>query len=166
MRTAMTGRYDCHIPALDIALNTGMRVSEQFSLTWDAVNLRRNEIVLDETKNGNHRQIPINSVCAAAFEVLATKRKHSGDRVFQASRGGPINTPRAWFKSAMDDAKITGFRWHDLRHTFCSRLAMAGVDIRTIAEFAGHKTLAMTMRYSHLSPSHKLTAIEMLAVAS
>ena len=63
-----------------------------------------------------------------------------------------MDNPRAWFEAALMDAKIKDFRWHDLRHTFCSRLAMAGVDIRTIAQLAGHKTLAMAMRYSHLSP--------------
>jgi len=162
LRKAMRGRYESHIPALDVALNTGMRLSEQFSLAWDCVDLKRREIVLDETKNGSARTIPINTVCAAAFGVLAAKPHSKHERIFQGVRGEPINNPRAWFEPAMAGAKIENFRWHDLRHTFCSRLAMAGVDIRTIAALAGHKTLSMAMRYSHLSPSHNLSAIERL----
>lgn len=166
LRVAMRGRYDCHLPALDVALHTGMRLSEQFSLTWDCVDLKRREITLNETKNGSSRHIPINTDCAAAFGVLAAKPHGKQDRVFRGVRGEAINNPRAWFETAMADAKIEKVRWHDLRHTFCSRLAMAGVDIRTIAALAGHKTLAMAMRYSHLSPEHNLSAIERLTSAN
>jgi len=88
--------------------------------------------------------------------------QHRYSRVLRSVRGEPLNNPRAWFEQALKDAKIKDFRWHDLRHTFCSRLAMAGVDIRTIAQLAGHKTLAMAMRYSHLSPSRNLNAVEKL----
>ena len=162
LRKVMRKLYQCHLPALDVAINTGMRLSEQFSLTWDSVDLQRREISLDETKNGSSRHIPINSICLAAFKTLSLKPHGRTDRVFQSVRGRAINNPRAWFEVALAEAKIENFRWHDLRHTFCSRLAMAGVDIRTIAQLAGHKTLAMAMRYSHLSPSHNLNAIERL----
>ena len=66
------------------------------------------------------------------------------------------------FMPALKQAKIEGFRWHDLRHTFASRLVMAGVDLRTVQELLGHKTMAMTMRYSHLSPQHQLDAVKRL----
>jgi len=82
--------------------------------------------------------------------------------VFRSSRGEPLNRPRAWFTTAIEEAKIEGFHWHDLRHTFCSRMAMAGVDILVIGQIAGHKTLQITKRYSHLSPSHNLSATEKL----
>ena len=54
------------------------------------------------------------------------------------------------------------FHWHDLRHTFASRLVMAGVDLRTLAQLLGHRTLQMVMRYAHLSQSHELAAVERL----
>ena len=60
-------------------------------------------------------------------------------------------------------AGLADFTWHCLRHTFASRLAMAGVDLRTIQELMGHKTIAMTCRYAHLAESHKLAAVERLS---
>ena len=162
LRAVMRERYPSHIPALDVALNTGMRKGEQFSLTWDCVDLKRKQIALDETKNGSSRHIPINSTCLEAFNLLAKSSHKKTDRIFRSTLGEPLNDPRQWFATAMDEANIAGFRWHDLRHTFCSRLVMAGVDIRTVAELAGHKTLAMAMRYAHLAPAHNLNAIEKL----
>lgn len=162
LRAVMRERYPSHIPALDVALNTGMRKGEQFSLTWDCVDLKRKQIALDETKNGSSRHIPINSTCLEAFNLLAKSPHKKTDRIFRSTLGEPLNDPRQWFATAMDEANIAGFRWHDLRHTFCSRLVMAGVDIRTVAELAGHKTLAMAMRYAHLAPAHNLNAIEKL----
>jgi integrase len=59
-------------------------------------------------------------------------------------------------------AGLTAFTWHCLRHTFASRLVMAGVDIRTVQELMGHKTIGMTVRYAHLAPTHTLAAVERL----
>jgi integrase len=162
LRRVMAKKYACHIPALDVAMYSGMRLTEQFTLTWENVDLKRKEITLDETKNGSSRVVRIHPKCAAAFKALAVAKHEKIDRVFKSSRGEPLNNPRKWFEAAIEEAKIQGFRWHDLRHTFCSRLAMKGVDIRSIAQLAGHKTLAMAMRYSHLSPSHDQKAIEKL----
>ena len=77
-------------------------------------------------------------------------------------QGEPLAGARHWFKPAIRTAKIRGFTWHCLRHTFASRLVMAGVDIRTVQELMGHNTIAMTVRYSHLAPTHTLAAVERL----
>jgi integrase len=76
--------------------------------------------------------------------------------------GEPVLGPRYWFEAALPKAKIRKFSWHCLRHTFASRLVMAGVDLRTVQELMGHKSIEMTVRYSHLSPKHTLAAVERL----
>ena len=70
------------------------------------------------------------------------------------------------FEPALREAKISDFRWHDLRHTFGSRLTMAGVDLRTIQELMRHKTIKMTLRYTHLSPTHTLEAVNKLCLTN
>src|SRR5258708_7897358 len=66
------------------------------------------------------------------------------------------------FGPAVERGGIVNFHWHDLPHTFASRLVMAGVDLTTVKELMGHKTITMTQRYAHLSPAHKLNAVERL----
>ncbi len=83
--------------------------------------------------------------------------------MFVQANGEPYqDTPKAW-DAARQAAGLGDFRWHDLRHTFGSRLAMAGVDILTIKELMGHKTLTMTQRYAHLSPAHLGRAVDVLS---
>jgi site-specific recombinase XerD len=77
-----------------------------------------------------------------------------------------VSTPRQWFEPAVKEARLAAFTWHCLRHTFASRLVMAGVDLRTVQELMGHKTIAMTCRYAHLAPSHKLAAVERLSASA
>ncbi len=73
---------------------------------------------------------------------------------------------REWFEDAVEAAKIPDFRFHDLRHTFASRLVMAGVDLRTVMELMGHSDISMTMRYSHLAPAHIQDAVDRLVERS
>jgi integrase len=81
-------------------------------------------------------------------------------------RGEPLQGYEHWFGPAVKEARIKEFTWYCLRHTFASRLAMAGVDLRTLAELMGHQTIQMTMRYAHLAPSHTLAAVERLVSQS
>jgi integrase len=112
-------------------------------------------------------RIPLNDAALAAFRALE-KRKKSRYVFLRtpghgAKDGEEVRSPRAWFEDAVEEAKIENLTWHDLRHTFASRLVMAGVDIRKVAELMGHKTIQMTMRYAHLAPEHKLEAVKRLA---
>ena len=75
----------------------------------------------------------------------------------------PVNL-RTPFETAMRRAKVADFRWHDLRHTFASYLAMNGATLAEIAEALGHKTLAMVKRYSHLSQGHMTRVVERMNV--
>jgi integrase len=75
-------------------------------------------------------------------------------------RGEPLKGYKHWFDPALREAGISFFTWYCLPYTFASRLVMAGVGLRTVAELIGHKTIQMTMRYAHLAPAHKLAAIK------
>ena len=162
LREVLLVNAPAQLPALDVALNTGMRKGEQFTLEWSQVEFERKRIHLSQTKNGSSREIPLNKTCLATLKSLHKKRPDDG-AVFRSSRyKQPLADPKKWFETALRDAKIKDFRWHDLRHTFISRLVMRGVDLRTVQELAGHKSITMTVRYSHLSPQHNQKAIEIL----
>jgi len=166
IRAVILKRCPRHMEELDIALNTGMRKGEQYSLEWPEVSFKRKRIGLDETKNGSSREIPMNKTCLNAFEALYARRPHEG-RVCQSKFGEDLNDSRTWFDLVIEEASqliptLKGFTWHCLRHTFISRLVMKGVDLRTAQELAGHKTISMTVRYAHLAPEHNQAAIEKL----
>jgi integrase len=82
--------------------------------------------------------------------------------VFTDKGGKRFNNVRRSFNSALRRVGIKDFRFHDLRHCFASHLVMAGIDITTVKELLGHKTLTMTLRYAHLAPSHKVKAVDIL----
>ena len=150
------------LPAFLVALHTGMRQGEQFTLKWHGVDFERRTIYLGETKNGKHREIPMNKTCFAALQELHQSQTTDGG-VFPSSRyKASIRDPKKWWLAALAEAKVKNFRWHDLRHTFISRLVMAGVDLRTVQELSGHEDLNMLSRYAHLAPAHNVKAIEKL----
>jgi len=155
-------QYAFHMPEFEIALNTGMRLSEQYNTEWHNVNVAQRLLTVPRSKHGERRHIPLNSVATAAFKRLALQANGSKYVFLNIEGEAPLRANRHWFQDAIDEAGIRDFRWHDLRHTFASRLAMAGVDLRTIQELMGHKTIQMTCRYAHLTPSHQLAAVERL----
>jgi site-specific recombinase XerD len=165
LRKALQTRPHC-LPQLDVALHTGMRKGEQFSLTWDQIDFAQKYIHLSVTKNGSDRYVSLNSEAlrklTALRETHACLKLPEDATLFVSRQGKPVSDPRAWFAAACDEAGIQGVTWHTLRHTFASRLVMAGVDLKTVQELMGHKTIAMTARYAHLSPGHKLSALEKL----
>lgn len=165
LRSRLLDRPNCE-PQLDIALHTGMRKSEQFSVTWDQVNFAQRYIHLTKTKNGSERYVPLNSAALRVLRHLEDTKKRlelpSDGRIFLSQRNEPMSDPREWFNAACSEARISGVTWHTLRHTFASRLVMAGVDLKTVQDLMGHKTISMTARYAHLAPAHKLTALERL----
>ncbi len=144
-------------PELDLALNSGLRKHEQQLLTWDKIDLERGILTVpSETKTGR-RFIPINSACRNALEQLHVLSEGSAQVCpkYWSSKG-------KWLRSWLAKAGVMNFRWHDLRHTFASRLVMAGVDLRQVQEFLA---IVTTMRYAHLSPEHGKAAIEKLCAA-
>jgi integrase len=147
-----------HIKSIAIcALNTGMRRGEILSLKWSNVDLRNKTIVLRETKNNELRIIPINDPLYETLKSLPQYFKR--DYVFFNNKDGDRLKSIRSFEKAVARAGIEDFTFHDLRHTFASHLIMSGADIRTVQQLLGHKDIKMTMRYSHLSPSHLADAV-------
>ena len=109
------------------------------------------------TKNNEPKHIPLNAMVQATLAALPVV----GATVLAWPWGDPVSdtTLYAAFGRACRAAGIGNFHWHDLRHTFASHLVMAGVDLRTVQELLGHKTLETTLRYSHLAPAHKAKAV-------
>jgi integrase len=165
LRAVIVKNYAVHMPEFEIALHTGMRPSEQYGLAWDRVDLVRKIITIPRSKNGKTRHIRLNSVAVAAFKVVQQRSLECVGRVFLNNHKEPLESYKHWFEPAVSEAGIRDFTWYCLRHTFASRLAMAGVDLRTIADLMGHQTIQMTMRYAHLAPAHQASAVEKLVSA-
>ena len=151
-------------PMVMLSVNTGLRRGEVFSLTWQDVDLPNANLTVvgSGTKSGKTRHIPLNS--EAHDVLLGWKKQTDGQKglVFKGKFGKRFdNVGRSW-SSALKAADIQNFRWHDLRHTFASRLVMAGVDLNTVRELLGHSDYKMTLRYAHLAPEHKAAAVEKL----
>ncbi len=143
-----------------VALNTGMRKAELFNLKWHDIDFNNGVIHLLRTKNGEKREIPMNEAVKTAMVI--TRKNPDSAYVFSTKRGNPYTDIRKPFARSLKRAGIENFRFHDLRHTFASQLAMAGVDLNTIRELMGHKSTRMTIRYAHLSANHKTHAVDLL----
>jgi integrase len=151
------------VPAITIAVHTGLRQGELLRLRWTDLGPGRTIATIRGTKNNEPKHVPLNAVVQATLAALPVV----GETVLAWPWGDPVSdtTLYAAFGRACRAAGITDFHWHDLRHTFASHLVMAGVDLRTVQELLGHKTLEMTLRYSHLAPAHKATAVARLTEA-
>ncbi|MDO8489628.1 MAG: site-specific integrase, partial [Candidatus Omnitrophota bacterium] len=143
-----------------IALNTGMRKSEILNLKWHDIDFKRGIIYLLRTKNNEKREIPMNDAVKTVF--INVNKHPESQYIFSGKDGKPLQNIRKSFFTALRKAGIINFRFHDLRHTFASHLVMSGVDLNTVRELLGHKSLEMTLRYSHLSPDHKKRAVDVL----
>lgn len=158
------GAYVDHLtPVVLLALNTGMRRGELLSARWRDVDLTRAVLTVRGThsKTGQTRHIPLNS---EAVQVLATWKNAvpSGDHVFTGHDGAPMADIKTAWGRLVRAAKLENFRFHDLRHTFASKLVQAGVDLNTVRELLGHSDIKMTLRYAHLAPEHKAAAVQKL----
>jgi integrase len=136
------------------ALTTGMRRGELFGLRWRDVDLERRMAVLHNTKNGDRRSVPIVPEVAELLREHGKVRRLDTDLIF-----APDGFDKAWYQ-ALKDAKVKDFRFHDLRHSCASYLAMSGATTAEIAAVLGHRTLQMVKRYAHLSDQHVGTVVE------
>jgi integrase len=156
LRAVIRERWPEHEPEFDIALNTGLRCGGMYKLTWANIDFERRVATERFGKNGKTRHLPLNEAAVAAFRKVRDGSDGSG-LVFSTKK------PRHWFEKAIKQARIENFVWHDLRHTFASRLTMLGVPLRVVQKLMGHSSIQMTARYSHLAPGFEQAAVESLA---
>ncbi|HAT8370924.1 site-specific integrase [Legionella pneumophila serogroup 1] len=140
--------------AVVLALSTGARKMELMGLRWKDIDLNRHIITLHETKNGERRILPLTGHALELINQLAKVRRLNCDLVFPNHKFTKPIDLRTPFETAVKRAGITDFRWHDLRHSCASYLAMNNASLAEIAEILGHKTLQMVKRYAHLSDAH------------
>jgi integrase len=156
--------------AVVLSLATGARAQEILGLRWPQVDFTRKVATLLDTKNGEIRTLPLAGLALALLRERSKVRRLDTDLIFpgrivrapgadsaKAYRPVVLRTP---FLTALKRAGITDFRWHDLRHSAASYLAMNGASLAEIAEILGHKTLEMVRRYAHLSPAHTASVVE------
>lgn len=143
-----------------LALSTGARKNEILNLKWQDIDLIRSLVTLHETKNGERRSLPIKGYANTLIEAKFKARNKDCEYVFPSEKKcQPIDIRTAW-ENAVKNAGIADFRFHDLRHSAASYLAMNGASLAEIAEVLGHKTLQMVKRYAHLSQAHTAGVVE------
>ena len=160
----LKGRRRHLYPLVALALGTGMRRGELLNLSWRHVDFLRGVIHVVNTKTARDRIIPMSQ---SVRQVLIEQREtQKGDLVFASRRiakrragEGLVDVKKA-FTVACSEAGIADFHFHDLRHTFATRLGDAGCNVTTIARLLGHSNIQMSMRYTHASDDTLRNAVE------
>ena len=134
-------------PAITLAVETGMRKEELFSLTVSAIDLARREIRLDQTKGDVPRSIPLTDAALAIIRTLLGQQGRPKAPTYSPKTDGTRYADmKKGFNAACRRAKIVGIRWHDLRHTFASWFVQSGGDLYHLSRILGHSTVQMTTR--------------------
>jgi len=154
-------RFPKNLAEFISSIHTGMRLTEQYTVTWDQVSFDRRTIELSKTKNGSRRTVHLNADAIEAIKSMRRPGQKKTDVVFPNPTRDFVND--SWFHPCLKEAEITDYVWHCNRHTFCSWLAMNGASIKEIQVAAGHKTIAMAAKYAHLSPTHNLGVVDRIA---
>lgn len=147
-------------PIVICALFTGMRRNEMLYLQWKDVDMNEGFIHIINSKNNRTRYIPIYDTLRRTLEEC--KEWSDGTYVFCSSKGEKYSSVHSLWNDTIEKACIEDFRLHDLRHTAASYLVMSSIDLVTVKEVLGHRTLDMTLRYSHLSKTHVKNAMNVL----
>ncbi|MGH9784229.1 MAG: tyrosine-type recombinase/integrase [Terriglobia bacterium] len=147
-----------------VALHTGLRMGEILELTWRAVDFSRRTVTVVRSKNGERRTIPVNQTVLAVLKEKTTLRSLRTELVFCSKVFTPMESGhlRRSFRWALGTARIDDFLFHDLRHTFATRLVQAGVDLYKVQRLLGHQSPLMTQRYAHHYPESLRDGVETL----
>jgi integrase len=158
----LVGRRAHIRPIVVVALHTGMRLGEILDLKWENVDFEQGTIYVAHTKTDRPRKLPMSDL--VEVELRSLKQDAAPDEhVFSYSRTGlKLTTFRHAWEGACTAAEISGLRFHDLRHTFATRLRARGVHEMDIMSLLGHTTLQMTSRYTHATPQNLRTAVDSL----
>ncbi|WP_181295174.1 site-specific integrase [Pseudomonas sp. Q2-TVG4-2] len=150
-------------PMVLLSLNTGMRRGEVFNLRWQDVNLQGKTLAVagEGAKTSETRHIPLNAEALATLKAWKEQGNGTG-YVFPGAEGKPMADVKTAWLELLKNAGIVGFRWHDMRHDFASRLVMAGVPLNTVRDLLGHTDIKMTLRYAHLAPDSKAAAVDLI----
>ena len=147
-------------PIITVALNTGMRKGEILNLKWSQVDLKAKRLRVEKTKSQKLRFIPMND---NVFNELNVQPKDGGVYVFaNPATGRPYYDVKRQFRNACLKADIEGLRFHDLRHTFATRLVEKGIHIKKIRDLLGHFSVTVTERYTHSTDEGMRKAVELL----
>jgi len=146
-------------PIVGIAVSTGMRRGEILNMRHLDVDLEGGRVLLPQTKNGDARIVYLNAPAKVALQSVMKQDGPSPALIFD---GVCADYVTQCFREAVKDTGIEDFTFHDLRHTFASWLVMSGANLRTVADQLGHRDIRMTMRYAHLSASHRANAVNQL----
>lgn len=164
LKPAIQSYSDYLTPMVLLAMQTGMRRSELFSLSWENVRLKGTPqltVLAAHAKSGKTRHIPLNKTAVDVLQTWGSQNTQSG-LVFPKPNGTPLKSIKTAWGKLIKDAKIKDFRFHDLRHDFASQLVMKGVDLYRVKELLGHGSIEITQRYAHLAPHTLAEAVEVL----
>jgi integrase len=155
-------------PLVLLSLNTGIRRGEAFALTWHHIDLERAILTVAgaSSKAGTTRHLPLNGEALATLTGWRAQAAGLDGLVFPGAGGAKLNNVHNSWQGLLKAAGIRRLRWHDLRHSFGSRLVMLGVDLNTVRELLGHSSYSMTLRYAHLAPEHRAAAVARLDAAT
>ena len=149
-------------PILVVALNSGMRRGEILNLKWENIDFQAKEILVENTKSGRPRTIDINSHLLNELVKLKNEAQDSQNVFLNSKTGKPYKKLQTSFSGARRRAGIKNLRFHDLRHTFASRLVERGVDLIRVKELLGHSSVKITERYTHSNQEGRKKAVELL----
>lgn len=178
MREIGPEEYADHLkPMVLLSLLTGLRRGDVFGLKWEHVDLERKQIrkVIEKSSHSRRKAgkppvtavLPLSGEAQQVLEQSYRQRDPESDLVFPSPKTGTrLNNTKKGFAAVLKAAGIVDFRWHDIRHTFASRLATAGCDLNTIRELMTHSDISMTLIYAHLTEQHNAQAVDQAFPAS